>query len=223
MSARVRIPLRARMVPLLVLAAGCVTTSTSESPVQDLALTAITIPLQSSGSDPRARAVDQYYQSILVQLQNALLERNPELIFGLIEQHTRAGAPAWALEQMTRFRNLADGLRFELHVEATGSVSEVGGPRALGEELSLVLRIPPSTDPAIRLFGPGEAEVPARFVTSLRVLDHDCYGSRSKQVFNEIISLPKGADFGAGEYVGQPVFEHGVSVRCDLQPVLCRE
>ena len=96
---------------------GCVTQVVGE-PLAFEALTveAIRIPLFPEGEDPKNRATTAFYASVLSQMHEALVDRDLELLRGVLATHDRASAPDWVRAQLSRYRSLAAGLEFELHL-----------------------------------------------------------------------------------------------------------
>lgn len=229
-SGRRRVTLRAAPLVLAVVTAACVTYDVESEPVIDPAVVAqpLAIPIGApAGQSPNARAVDAYYVSVVSQLQDALLERDPELLGALIAMHDRAGAPDWARERIAQFRWLVRGLRFELHAEAATTLELSGETPALGEAMAFRLRLGEAGEPGITVPGLDRGDAHARVLVSVVVQDEDCYGGRTRREFSEILPVEHTVRFDDGDELDLPfglpeLAPEGcyreVDVTCDLLP-----
>jgi hypothetical protein len=224
--------LAAILLPLL--SAGCVTEIVDADPfgVDGTELPAlavpVAIPLGGANVAPGGAAADAYYQSIVQQLQDAVLERDPDLLAGLLATHDRDVAPAWAKPVLERFRGLVLPLRFERHAAATAALEVVGGVPPLGRVVPMRLRVPPV--PGMAFVLPGEERrrvAPTRVLIEVTTVDLDCFGGRFEREFTDLLPLEDSVDMGEGEALdvafALPALEiegcaRMVDVRCSLVP-----
>src|SRR5258708_6893532 len=121
--------MRAPSGSLLVLVlAACVAARTDE-PADGLPLgQTLIIPLPSAMLTPGEQPLAEFYQGLLARLQLAYGERDLPTIHALLAGYRRDDAPPWARQAMDGFITLAEGLAFEQHVTATGSVTPPAWP-----------------------------------------------------------------------------------------------
>lgn len=184
--------------------AGCVTSDLNEEPAAGpIAASAVIIPLAGTGlgqRDPHA----EYYQSILMQMQDAVLERHPERLQSLCDQNDRASAPFWASEQIGRFRRIARILNALEFIAAHATIDDreaQASPVAIGQRMPLVFAMPASAGSALeraKLQGvslrSGGGKAAARFQVQVEVVDRDSLGGRLKRSFGQILPLPEDVD-----------------------------
>jgi hypothetical protein len=184
-------------------AGGCVTVDVAPDPVEALPLATVTVPFEGGGDGARA-AVDAWYASIVRQMQDALLARDPAVFEDLLERHSRADAPAWARRKMQRFVALAAGLRFELHAAAAGVIESSDGTVVLGEPMPFEFRLRAEGHPDIELPDSKHAAGGARFLVSFQVQDFDCYGNRTERAASQLIELQRSVSFRDGAALELP-------------------
>ena len=159
---------------LVLFAAGCVTEDLRppelSSPLQQ---EAVVIALPTGGTRGGDGPVDTYYRSILGQMNEAYVERNPELLGILLGKYDDPKAPPWAREVLPRYQTLLTALAFELHV---GSRSRVqSSALAIGEPMELQLDLPAHPGMSVEL-GAEDSDQPAVFRVSFEVEDRDSRG-----------------------------------------------
>src|SRR5690606_1265533 len=125
-------------------AAGCVTVETDAPATLPPLAAAVSMPLGSPGAsgDPHLQVLDAYYASVVTQLRDAVLERQPERLAELLATHDRPFAPEWAKAQLAMFHPLVRVLEFEAHAARSASLSVVGETPPLGALVPLALRVP---------------------------------------------------------------------------------
>jgi hypothetical protein len=177
--------------------------------------------------DPQGAALDAYFASVVTQLQDAVLERDAELLAVLLATHDRGFAPDWARPLLDQFRQLRRTLAFELQAEREAELAVVGEPPSIGETVPLRLRLATSSEPGIVVPGAAGGSAAARILATVTVDDLDCYGGRSRSEFSEILAVPADVAFDDGgrlELVfGIPPLpaegcEREIGVACDLLP-----
>ena len=238
--ARVSAPRRrARALPGLLLSSlfpvtGCVTEVVDVDPfgvggseLPALAVS-VSIPLGGPSLAPTVPAADSYYQSVVQQLQDAVLERNPDLLAGLLATHDRDIAPEWAKPVMERFRALVTPLRFERHAAATAELEVVGGVPPLGSVVPMRLRVPAYPGAGLVLPGEDRRRVAAtRVLVEVLTVDLDCFGGRFEREFTDLLPVAKSVEMDRGEALEVPFAlpelrlegcARLVEVRCSLVP-----
>lgn len=132
----------------LVASAACSTREVDDDSSFDALVAAgpVVIPL-SGAADGEAEPLDEYYRSIVAQLQESFVERDADRLDALLASHDRAIAPDWAAEALASFRRVSAALRTELWCEANAELALRGAAPALGDVVPLVLRIPPGGAP----------------------------------------------------------------------------
>lgn len=188
----------------------------------------VAIPLGGSTVAPGGAAADAYYQSVVQQLQDAVLERDPDQLAGLLATHDRDIAPAWAKPVMERFRGLVLPLRFERHAEANAVLEVVGGVPSLGRVVPMRLRVPAYAGAAFLLPGEDRRRVaPTRVLVEVTTVDLDCFGGRFEREFTDLLPLEVSVDMEQGEALdvafALPALEiegcaRMVDVHCSLVP-----
>jgi hypothetical protein len=230
---------RARALPGLLLSCllpvtGCVTEVVDADPfgVDGSALPAmavpVAIPLGGPSLAPGGAAADAYYQSVVQQLQDAVLERDPDRLAGLLATHDRDVAPAWSKPVLQRFRGLLAPLRFERFAAEASELEVPGGVPPLGSVVPMRLRIPAAPGAGLLLPGEDRRRVAAtRILVEVTAVDLDCLGGRFEREFTDLLPLAESVDMGAGEALevafALPSFEvegcaRLVEVRCSLVP-----
>jgi hypothetical protein len=185
---------------------GCVTQVVDDpSAFEALTVEPVRIPLFPDGADPKDRAAVAFYTNVLTQVHEAFVDRDLELLRGVLATHDRASAPDWVRAQLSRYRTLAAGLEFELHVEEVAELAQEA-PAALGESVGFEFRVPTSPRPDVSIPGSGgEGGLgPVRFLVRCEVEDFDCLGGRSRRAFSELLELPESEDFSSRDGLVMP-------------------
>lgn len=178
--------------------AGCVTRDLEADGTFDALVDAgpVIIPLGEAG-DAGGGPLDDYYRSIVAQLQESVVERNPDRVDALLATHDRTVAPDWAADAMASFRRLSAVLRSEAWCEEHAEIVMRSAPPALGEAVPLALRIPPGGAAGVSFPGLGERIAPARFSIGVRFVDRDCRGSRSESGAQDLLALAATVELAA--------------------------
>jgi hypothetical protein len=171
---------------LVLFPAGCVTEDQRPEAAGPLQQGAVVIALPTQGNLGGDGPVDTYYRSILGQMYEAYLERNPELLGNLLGRHDDPAAPAWALEALPRYRTLLTALAFELHGE---SRSRVQSPSVrIGEPVEFLLDLPAHPGMSVEL-GAEDSEHPVVFRVSFDVVDRDSRGDVIRSQSSRLLHL----------------------------------
>lgn len=175
----------------LVASAACSTREVDDDSSFDALVAAgpVVIPL-SGAADGEAEPLDEYYRSIVAQLQESFVERDADRLDALLASHDRAIAPDWAAEALASFRRVSAALRTELWCEANAELALRGAAPALGDVVPLVLRIPPGGAPDCAFPGVGEEIAPTHFLVAVRYVDRDCFGAESVASAQDLLTLP---------------------------------
>ena len=169
---------------------ACVTTTLDEPPIEARAIplqTAVVIPFD--GASGNSGPVDQYYSSILQQMQEALGGRDLNQLNGLLAGHDRDNAPSWARERIARFQTAALGLEFEAHAAEHSRIEVVYPGRILGEAVDFVFELDTPSNHDVLLEDTRRSGL--RFLATLSVVDHDAYGGRTTRTASRTLRLRK--------------------------------
>lgn len=253
-AAAVRRPRRAlARVAAACLLAACVTT-VEEAPLFDAAPpppptvpAAVTIPFGDAGQGQQQRAVAEFHLSILRQLQEAAVDRDPrtgehdvDRLAALIAGCRRDDLPADVKARVDGYRLVELGLRFcERHAARTARIELLPpepaadgaavpieqGVAALGAPLRFELRLPAPAE-AVGLGGADEAD-PTAFLVQASVRDAFVEGSERTGSTTTVVRLPEAFALANGRelrvpfVVDVPVGEaaqRDVQVRVSLLP-----
>lgn len=187
--------IRAAACAVCCAAAGCVTTEYTPEAGSLPISGPVTIPL--SGGDYRpSDPVTQYFESVLLQMHDAVLERDPERLLELCATHERSRPPAPVLEKIQQFRRIASVLVFERTLERTATIELRGEAPAIGELVPFELRVPAVSGPSIELGG-NTPSTRASFQVRIEVEDFDCFGGSVERGFSDLVVLGRSVDVGA--------------------------
>lgn len=191
---------------------GCVTETVAlgagSVPTAGFSSNPIVVPLrpaQAAGGEQEA-ARDQFYSSILGQMNEAVVDRDASRLGQLLAQHDEPRAPSWAKKKFDRFRELLGALAFYSHAAETGDVRPAvadavqleGGPwrvDRLGEAVPVRFRLDAGSHGAVRMLGRGRTAF--RFTFTLT--DHDVAGGRTDRVLQEIVRLDRSLRLGTAD------------------------
>lgn len=186
---------------------ACVTTIVEgeASELDAVDLTPVVIPLGEQGDTGAVGPVGQYYESVILQMQEALAEAGeppPEggspadrirgawmRLQSLLATHDRAGAPEWAQARFGHFHAAAAGLELELHLVESSRVELAHGAVPIGAPLEFALRAPGLPGREIEL---GRNGTRLSFLATVTLADHDALGGTTKHRQSHILR-PEGA------------------------------
>ncbi len=207
----------------------------------------LTIPFGESVVGPQQLLVDEFYRSVLRQLQEAATDRDPatgrrdvDRLASLLARFERDDMPPGVKERVAGYRRIERGLRFcEGHAARAASVEllpppaatdgtaiplEAGAP-ALGAPLRFELRLPASGEPVV--LGGVDDDEPVGFLVHAAIDDAFVEGSVRSYSRSDVVRLPAAFALGDGRelrvpiVVDEPVGEavrRVVTVRVSLLP-----
>lgn len=168
-------PGRMRWVGAVLLLAGC-----AASPPVGATAGPVVIPLDNFDAEGSSETVLAYYGNVFTQMRGALeggtREGLAELRY-LLAQHQREDTIEWARRQMEQFELLAEGLDFELGLDARSSVRRLGSGSA-HEAQRFQFRFQPLPAEAGLTFG-SSGDQPVTFRAVLDVRDFDVLGDHA--------------------------------------------
>lgn len=177
-------------VIVLLAVSACVTTPLEEPPpeAQTVDLQAVVIPF-AEGSSGDSTPADQYYSSILNQMQEALAERDLVRLSSLLAGKTRSNAPEWARVRIERFKTAELGLQFEAHAAKHSRIDVVQLGRTIGQPVDFIFQLdtPPNHDVMLE----DTRRSGLRFQATLSVGDYDAYGGRTRRTASRTLRLVK--------------------------------
>ncbi|MCA8942375.1 MAG: hypothetical protein KDB80_07410 [Planctomycetes bacterium] len=180
---------RSVVLAACVAAAGCVTTEIEPDDAGMPAGLPVVIPLRGPDGYRPEDPVTQYYESALLLMHDAVLERDPERLIELCAQHDRSAAPEAVREQIARFRRIARVLTFEREFARRAIVELRGDLRpALGELVPLEIRCPILDQSDVVIGGEGSSDR-ASFQVRVRLEDVDCFGGSVERSFSALVGL----------------------------------
>lgn len=175
---------------VLLALSACVTTTLDQPPhsAEPVELQTVVVPFAggSGGGDP----IDQYYASVLTQMQQALSERDLQRLGGLlVGTKARQGAPEWASARIERFETARLGLAFEDHAATHSRIEVAEEGHTIGEGIDFVfqLDVPPDHDVVLE----DTRRSGLRFLATLSVVDYDPYGGNTTRIASRTLRLTK--------------------------------
>lgn len=219
-------------VAVAVLLAACVTT-VEEAPLLEFnapappieAPPSLTIPFGETVAGPQQQLVDEFYRSVLRQLQEAATSLDPatgrhdvDQLGALLARFDRSDMPPGVRERVAGYRRIERGLRFceghaaraarlDLMAPAPGSDGKAApveqGAAALGLPLQFELRLPAPAE-AVTLGGVDDDE-PAGFLVHAAIDDAYVEGSVRSHSRSDVIRLPAAFALADGRELRLPV------------------
>lgn len=219
-------------VAVAVLLAACVTT-VEEAPLLEFNAPApplepppsLTIPFGETVAGPQQQLVDEFYRSVLRQLQDAATSVDPatgrhdvDLLGALLARFERDDMPAGVRERVAGYRRIERGLRFcEGHAARAARLElsppapdadgkpvpvEQGAP-ALGAPVRLELRLPAGPEPAS--LGGEDDDEPAGFLVHASIDDAFVEGSVRSHSRSDVVRLPEAFALAEGRELRFPI------------------
>lgn len=197
-------------------ASGCVAWTSEPT---DGGFSAVPIVVPFGGSQGTMTSDEQvladFYRSLLQRMGAAYAEGDQHELRKLLGGYRRDETPEWARTRMDSFAALAEGLAFEQHCKEHGSIALADPHVALGEGLTLRVRIAAPAGSGWQLGG-GASEHPVSFGVWYSVVDEFVEGSTSNRDRNDSMRLSQPVDLRPGVPFDLPVsldLDVGAAVR----------
>ena len=208
--------------------AGCVTYDVAADPTGPIELTGaepVVVPLHPGAQDATGQALDAWYESVVAQLQMAYVDREADVLQGLLLRHDRDSAPDWARQQLAVYRQLLIGLRVEEHLAGAARIRDVAPGQVLGDTVELELVVD-SAPIDVVLPATVDDVVVTQFLFEVVVRDEDAFGNVTTRVFSEFVGLDEPAALGRGvlrvpfrvRRIAPEGVRRTIDVDCELMP-----